>query len=52
MHYNHMLISTDCLLFDRIVGPHLGGYAVLYSDSIGMSVGRLLSPNMKTIDLR
>ena len=28
--------------------PHLGGDAVLYSVSIGMSVGSLLSGNMKT----
>ena len=30
--------------------PHLGGDAVLYSVSIGMSVGSLLSGNMKTMD--
>ena len=46
MHYNHMFISTDWLLLDRIVRPHLGGDALLYSVSIGMSVGSLLSANM------
>ena len=30
MHYNHMLVSMDWLLLDRIVRPHLGGDAVLY----------------------
>ena len=30
--------------------PHLGGDAVLYSVSIGMSVGSLLSGNMKTME--
>ena len=50
MHYNHMLVSTDCLLLARILRPHLGGDAVLYSVSIGMSVGSLLSGNMKTMD--
>ena len=51
MHYNHMFISTDCLLLARIVRPHLDGDAVLYCVSIGMSVGSLLSGNMKTMNL-
>ena len=50
MHYNHMFISTDCLLLARIVRPHLGGDAVLYSVSIGMLVGSFLSGNMKIMD--
>ena len=50
MHSNRMFISADCLLLARIVRPHLGGDAVLYSVSIGMSVGSLLSGNMKTMD--
>ena len=49
MHYKHMFISTDCLLLARIVRPHLGGDAVLYRVSTGMSVGSLLSANVKRI---
>ena len=49
MHYKQMFISTDCLLLARIVRPHLGRDAVLYSVSIGMLVGSLLSANMKKI---
>ena len=44
-----MFISTDCLLLARIVRPHLGDDAVLYSVSTGMSVGSLLSADLKTI---
>ena len=51
MHCKHMLVSTDWLLLSRIVRPHLGGDAVLYSVSIGMSVGSLLSANRKTMEL-
>ena len=50
MHYKQMFISKACKLLARIVRPHLGGDAVLYSVSIGMSVGSLLSANMKTIN--
>ena len=50
MHYNHMFFGTDCYLLARIVRPHLGGDAMLYSVSICMSVGSLLSGNMKTMD--
>ena len=46
IHYKHMFISTDCLLLARRVRPHLGGDAVLYSVSIGMSVGSLLCANI------
>ena len=30
MHYNHMLVSMDWLLLDRIVRLHFGGDTVLY----------------------
>ena len=44
------IACSDCWLLARIVGPHLGGDAVLYSAIIGMSVGSLLSSNVTTIN--
>ena len=55
LDYSISCITNTCslawtrLLLARIVGPHLGGDAVLYSVSTGMSVGILLSADLKTI---
>ena len=46
------LARTVSCYISRIVRPHLGGDAVLYSVSIGTSVGSLLSGNMKALDLQ